>query len=83
VPAVVVEGADNAAVELVDEGENGYVAADASAEAIADAIVRCHEGGEPLRERTRAWYAENAERLSLASSLRTVSAGYAGRGRRG
>ncbi len=83
VPAVVVEGADNAAVELIDEGENGYVAADASAEAIADAIVSCHEGGEPLRERTRAWYAQNAERLSLASSLRTVSAGYAGRGRRG
>ena len=83
VPAVVVEGADNAAVELIAEGENGYVAADASAEAIADAIVSCHEGGEPLRERTRAWYAQNAERLSLASSLRTVSAGYAGRGRRG
>lgn len=83
VPAVVVEGADNAAVELVDAGENGYVAAEPTGASIADAIVACHEGGEDLRRRTREWYAHNAERLSLDASLRTVSAGYAARGRRG
>ena len=31
-PSVVVAGEDNAATELVDEGENGFVAASASAE---------------------------------------------------
>jgi glycosyltransferase involved in cell wall biosynthesis len=77
VPAVVVAGADNAAVELVDEGRNGFVAPDPSGDAIADALVACHEGGEALRAETRAWFAENAERLSIVASLRTVSAGYA------
>ncbi|MGX6446628.1 glycosyltransferase family 4 protein [Patulibacter sp. S7RM1-6] len=77
VPAVVVEGLDNAAVELVDEGRNGFVAAEPTGASIGDAIVRCHAGGEELRAATRAWFAENAERLSLDSSLRTVSAGYA------
>lgn len=83
VPAIVVEGADNAAVELVAEGENGYVAAEATGESIAAAVVRCHADGADLRESTRRWYAENAERLSLDASLRTVSAGYAAGRERG
>jgi glycosyltransferase involved in cell wall biosynthesis len=77
VPAIVVDGEDNAAVELVDAGRNGYVAAAATGASIADAIVRCHEDGETLRAGTRAWFAENADRLSLAGSLRTVAAAYA------
>jgi glycosyltransferase involved in cell wall biosynthesis len=76
-PSVVVRGEDNAAVELVDDGENGVVAASASAEDLADAIVRVHEQGEALRERTRAWFARNARRLSLESSLETVAESYA------
>jgi glycosyltransferase involved in cell wall biosynthesis len=83
VPAVVVEGADNAAVELIEAGENGYVAEEPTGASIAEAIVACHAGGEDLRRRTREWYARNAERLSLDASLRTVSAGYAAPGRRG
>ena len=47
-------------------------------EAIADAIVRVHEAGLALRQSTAAWFAENAERLSLESSLRQVLASYAG-----
>jgi glycosyltransferase involved in cell wall biosynthesis len=82
VPVVVVDGADNAAVELVDEGRNGYVAAEATGASLADAIVACHAGGEGLRAATRAWYAENADRLSIDTSLRTVSAGYASRSAR-
>lgn len=82
VPAVVVEGLDNAAVELIDPGENGFVAEEATGPSIAAAILRCHEGGEGLRARTRAWYAGNEERLSLDASLRTVADGYAGRRRR-
>ena len=78
VPSVVVAGEDNAAVELVQEGLNGFVAADDDPETIAAAILRVHEGGMALRESTARWFAENAERLSLESSLRTVLAGYGG-----
>jgi glycosyltransferase involved in cell wall biosynthesis len=75
-PSVVVRGADNAAVELVDDGENGVVAASASPEDLAAAIVRVNEAGEALRASTRAWFSRNAERLSLASSLDAVAASY-------
>jgi glycosyltransferase involved in cell wall biosynthesis len=73
-PSVVVAAEDNAAVELVDDGENGVVAA--SVEDLAAAIERVHAEGESLRERTRAWYARNARRLSLAASVDTVAASY-------
>ncbi|HEY5286440.1 MAG TPA: glycosyltransferase [Solirubrobacteraceae bacterium] len=80
-PAVVVAAPDNAAVELVTEGVNGTIAPNADPEAIADAILRVHEAGMALRESTAAWFAENAERLSLESSLGVVLASYAGKGR--
>jgi glycosyltransferase involved in cell wall biosynthesis len=75
-PSVVVAGEDNAAVELVQEGVNGFVAPSAEPEAVAEAIVRVHEGGMALRESTARWFAENAQRLSIESSLRKVLAGY-------
>jgi glycosyltransferase involved in cell wall biosynthesis len=73
-PSIVVAAEDNAAVELVDDGENGVVAA--SVDDLAAAIERVHAEGESLRERTRAWYARNARRLSLAASVDTVAASY-------
>jgi len=78
-PSVVVRGEDNAAVELVDDGENGVIAASASAEDLAAAIVRVHDEGEALRARTREWFARNARRLSLESSLEAVAASYRAR----
>jgi glycosyltransferase involved in cell wall biosynthesis len=75
-PSVVVAGEDNAAVELVDEGENGFVAASASPEDLAAAILRAWEAGPALREATAAWFGRNAERLSLEHSLETVLAAY-------
>ncbi|MCW3068901.1 MAG: hypothetical protein JWL67_1526, partial [Solirubrobacterales bacterium] len=45
--------------------------------AIADAIVHIHESGLALRESTARWFAENAERLSLESSLKSVLDVYA------
>jgi glycosyltransferase involved in cell wall biosynthesis len=81
-PSVVVAGEDNAATELIEEGVNGTIAPRAEPEAIADAIVRVRDGGMALRERTAQWYAENADRLSLASSLRVVLEGYAGQSAR-
>ena len=77
-PSVVVAGEDNAAVELVEEGRNGTVAASASAEDLAAAFERVYAAGPELRERTRAWFAANAQRLSLENSLRHVLASYAG-----
>ena len=74
-PVVVVAGEDNAAVELVDEGENGFVAASASPEDLAAAIERVHAAGPALRTATADWFARNAQRLSLEHSLRTVLVG--------
>ncbi|HTA96351.1 MAG TPA: glycosyltransferase [Solirubrobacteraceae bacterium] len=75
-PAVVVAAPDNAAVELVEQGVNGVIASSADPEAIAEAIVRVHEAGMAMRESTAQWFAENSERLSLESSLRSVVDGY-------
>jgi glycosyltransferase involved in cell wall biosynthesis len=78
-PAVVVDEPDNAAVELIADGVNGVIAASASPEDLAAAIVRVHELGFSLRESTAAWFAANARRLSLESSLETVLASYSAR----
>ncbi len=77
-PSVVVAAEDNAATELVRDGVNGVVVDSADPEAVAAAIVRVHEAGIELRESTARWFAENAEGLSLQSSLREVIAGYSG-----
>jgi len=76
-PSVVVAGEDNAATELVEEGVNGTIVRSPDPQTVADGIVRAHEAGYALRESTAAWFAENAERLSLESSLREVLASYA------
>ena len=75
-PAVVVADPDNAAVELIEEGVNGFVAASDSPEDLAAAIVRVREGGAALRASTAAWYAANARRLSLEDSLERVAEAY-------
>jgi len=75
-PTVVVAHPDNAAAELVDDGENGIVVESRAPAALAEAIVRIHEEGETLRESTQAWYARNAKRLALATSVDRVVAAY-------
>jgi glycosyltransferase involved in cell wall biosynthesis len=72
IPVVVVEGPDNAATELVDEGVNGTVASSASPDELAAAIVRIHRAGEALRNSTLDWFRLNEERLSLERSLQIV-----------
>jgi glycosyltransferase involved in cell wall biosynthesis len=81
VPSVVVADPDNAATELVDEGENGFVAASASPEDLAQAILRVRDAGPALRASTAAWFERNAARLSLGSSLDRVATAYAERAR--
>lgn len=75
-PSVVVAGADNAAVELVSEGENGFIAASASPEDLAAAILRVFEAGPELRDSTAAWFTRQAARLSLAASLEIALEAY-------
>ena len=78
VPTVVVEGPDNAATELVEDGVNGAIASSAKPDDLGAAIVRIHGGGVELRESTMDWFRRNAERLSLERSLETVLEAYAG-----
>jgi glycosyltransferase involved in cell wall biosynthesis len=76
-PSVVVSDPDNAAAELMEEGENGMVAPTASPVDLAAAIIRVSEAGFPLRKATANWFRRNAERLSLERSLRMVVGAYA------
>lgn len=68
-PSVVVAAPDNAAVELISEGENGFVAASDSPEDLAAAITAVHDAGPALRESSSAWFQRHAERMSLRRSL--------------
>ena len=77
-PSVVVDAPDNAAVELVEDGVNGFVADSADPKDLAAAMARALSGGDALRSSTAAWFDANSKRLSLASSLERVSEAYAG-----
>lgn len=76
VPSIVVREPDNAAVELVDEGENGFVAASVAPDALAAEILRVRAAGAELRDATAEWFGRNARRLSLDGSLDEVAAAY-------
>ncbi len=77
VPSVVVSGPDNAAVELIEEGVNGFVAPSAGADDLANCILAVADAGPALREATADWFAAHAVELSLGASLARVLAGYA------
>ena len=74
--SIVAEGDENAAVELIEKGVNDFIAPSAAPEDLAAAVVRVHRAGPRLRETTRAWFAENASRVSLAASIEQVAAHY-------
>jgi glycosyltransferase involved in cell wall biosynthesis len=75
-PSIVVAGPDNAAVELVEDGENGFIVQSAAPEDLAAAIVLVHEAGQSLRGSTAGWFERNARRLSLRHSLEIVLDAY-------
>jgi glycosyltransferase involved in cell wall biosynthesis len=77
-PSVIVAGPENAAVELVTDDVNGIVAPRATAESLADAIVRAVEAGGELRASTSRWFAENAARLRIGASLELVAQAHGG-----
>ena len=76
VPSVVVAGPDNAAVELIEEGVNGFVAPSASPEDLAAAILAVAEAGPALRASTADWFGAHSGELSLGRSLARVLEGY-------
>jgi glycosyltransferase involved in cell wall biosynthesis len=75
-PVVLAAGEDNAAVELIEEGVNGFVAPSAAPADLAEAILQVHRGGVALRTSTREWFVRNAERLAMEGSVRRVLAAY-------
>lgn len=76
VPSVLVDAVDNASVEHIAEGVNGFVVADLSPEALAGGVIAAHAGGPALREATADWFAAHAHELSIATSLERVVAAY-------
>ncbi len=78
-PSIVVADPDNAAVELVEDGVNGFVASSVAPDDIAAAIFRVNDAGPELRRSTAAWFADNARRLSIGHSLEIVARAYARR----
>lgn len=76
-PALVVAGPDNAATELIAEGQNGFIALDADPATLAAAIVRVRRTGPALAESTRAWFARNADGLVIDSSVARIESVYA------
>lgn len=75
-PSILVAGEDNAAAELIEEGVNGVVAPEPDAAQLAAAILRVRAAGEAMRLSTADWFARNAQRLSIDSSLARVIASY-------
>jgi glycosyltransferase involved in cell wall biosynthesis len=55
-PVVLVDGEDNASVELVEDGVNGKVAASVAPETLGAAIVEVISAGAPLRKTTAEWF---------------------------
>jgi glycosyltransferase involved in cell wall biosynthesis len=75
-PVVVTAGPDNAAVELVEDRANGFVAPSGRPDDLAEAILRVRRAGDELRRSTAEWYRRHAEELSLEGSLEVVTATY-------
>ncbi len=76
-PAIVVAAPDNAATELIEEGQNGVIASGTDPASLAEAIVRVHAAGPELIDRTRDWFVRNASRLGLEAAIRSLEAVYA------
>jgi glycosyltransferase involved in cell wall biosynthesis len=69
-PVVLVAGEDNAAVELVEDGVNGRIAASAAPEELGAAIVETVAAGAALRASTADWF-EQARRTKTVGAAAT------------
>lgn len=73
-PVVIVVGEDNAAVELIDAGINGYVAASTEPEVLGQAIVDVVKAGATMRSKTHAWFEAVCEVRSVRAAARQIVA---------
>lgn len=69
VPVVVVAHPDNAAVDLVDDGVNGFVVEPGNPAALAAGIVEAIHGGSALRRSTAEWFVRARIERGLSASL--------------
>lgn len=77
VPTIVVAAPDNAATELISDGQNGFIVQIPDPDRLASAIAECEMRGSDLRRTTSQWFDENQRRLSLDTSLAVVVQDYA------
>jgi glycosyltransferase involved in cell wall biosynthesis len=75
-PAIVVRAPNNAAVGLIVEGVNGFVAANLNPAELAAQIVKVHRGGTELLSRTHQWFKEHAEEVSIEGSIARIEQTY-------
>ncbi|WP_341577873.1 glycosyltransferase family 4 protein [Microbacterium schleiferi] len=71
-PVVLVTDEGNAATELVDDRVNGYVAASASPDDLAAAIVACVRDGDRLRDSTYQWYQDALQTRTIARTMDAI-----------
>jgi glycosyltransferase involved in cell wall biosynthesis len=75
-PTIVVRGEENAAVELVRSGTNGFVSTSRRPAELQSLILMTVQMGEELRSSTRRWFESRREDLSIERSLVQVEASY-------
>jgi glycosyltransferase involved in cell wall biosynthesis len=76
IPAIVVQGPDNAATSLIVENVNGFIAPSIEASALAEQIIKLYMAGPELQARTHQWYREHAAELSIDASIAQIEAVY-------
>ncbi len=69
-PTVALAGPDNAAVELIEDGVNGFVVE--RAEDLPATIAKTHALGDELRRSTADWFSRRAPGLSASASARRI-----------
>ncbi len=73
-PVVLVAAPDNASVELVEEGVNGFVAASTEPQVLGAALVAAVRGGPELRASARAWFDTAAVERTTEATARALLA---------
>lgn len=73
-PVVLVDHEGNAAVELVDEGVNGRIAASSAPDVLGASIATAVLGGPALRASARSWFMHAVETRTIAASVEAIEA---------
>lgn len=73
-PAVVARHLENAAVDLIEQGRNGFTVDPGSIAGLALAVVECLSRGVELRRTTSEWFAERAPHMTMNQGVSQVIA---------